>query len=288
VRSLIYVCDGKTYDRNDEKFDCLICFSDVAAEELEEECYYHLREFEAYIGAARPKRIRIKFETQEELAYLVDQICAFVVSLELIAKHSRSFDLTPLERCGALVSVEMYWNTKQERLWDVKKNGSLKHFSLVDYYKVADLSVFAGSGVEELQLLGCNGFSSFSSKMHVKDLSFLKEMPHLRTLHLDVIKDEESAYYLELLAACRGVTELFISHHFFTFGQFAWLKAHMPQVERGLEGVFRGEDFFGVLGKGMPKALEDAKKAERYQEKYDALVKKYQKQPHPPTEAEKG
>jgi hypothetical protein len=288
MKPLIYISDGKTYDLSDNQFHMFVCFSDKVEDELlEEGHHYSLKEFEKYIDSARPCSIRIKFETQEEFEYLIDQIQSFVTSLDVIAKHNRPFDLTPLETCSELESVQFYWNTKQEKLWDVQKNSKLKFFQMMDYYKVADFSAFRGSSIEDLRLFGCNGCGSFVSKMHITDLSFILDMPNLQKLSLDIIKDESSAYYLELFAKCHKLTELNVPDNFFTFQQFAWLKSNMPNVKNGLECVFRGNDFFSIIGKRTPKNLQDEAKALKYQIKYDVLIEKYKTRSIPPTDDEK-
>jgi hypothetical protein len=192
-----------------------------------------------------------------------------------------------LERCQQLESVELYWNTKQESLWDVKKNTKLKHFEIKEYYHVSDFSAFRGSSIENLQLFGCNGYSTFVSKMHIDDLSFILDMPNLRQLWLDIIKDENSNYYLNLFDKCKNLSVLSIPDSFFTFQQFAWLKAHLPNVTSGLECVTYFKDFCSVIGKRTPKALEDMAKAEKYQKRYDALVEKYRSREIPPADDEK-
>ena len=90
--------------------------------------YFTPMEFEAYIRDEKPTGVHLAFDTQEEFDYLIDHLCPMVQALYICSKHNRAFDLSPLERCAQLESIELYWNTKQEALWDVKKNKKLKHF----------------------------------------------------------------------------------------------------------------------------------------------------------------
>ncbi len=290
MRQLIYTTGGKISDIRDNHVDFFVSFSDSIEDELLKECeycYYQLCDFEKYIKETKPTFVRMKVDSQDELEYFIELFSPFVTSIDLALKFNREFDLIPLEKCTELESVQMYWNTKQSTLWDVKKNTKLKYFQIMDYYKISDLSVLRGSTIEELRLYGCNSLSSFVSKMHIDDLGFILDMPNLRKLDLNIIKDESSEYYLNLLSKCQFLTRLYITDNFFTFQQYAWLHAHLPNVKEGLEGVYDGGIFFSVIGKRTPKYFNDAKKAEKYRKRYNDLILKYQNRSEPPKDDEK-
>lgn len=293
MKPLIYVADGKIRDINNTLFDTYIRIVDKKERQIGEGTlwpegeYYTPDEFEAYVNTQRPIGVRIGFDTQEELEYLIDRLSPFVHSLYMHSKSNRAFDLTPLERCSQLESIQFDWNTKQETLWNVKKNTKLKHLELMECYKVSDISALRGSSIEDLRLFGCNGLSSFVSKMHIKDLSVILDMPNLRQLRLDIIKDESSEYYLKLFAKCSDLLTLSMPESFFTFQQYAWLKAHLPNVTSGLECVTYFRDFCSIIGKRTPKNLEDQAKAQKYQKRYDTLVEKYRSREVPPADDEK-
>lgn len=293
MKPLIYVADGKIRDLRKRRFDVYVRMVDKKERQTGEGTlwpegkYYALSEFEAYVTTERPIGVRIGFDTQEELEYLIDKLCPFVIALCMHSKSNRAFDLTPLEKCSQLESIQFDWNTKQETLWDVKKNTKLKNFELMECYKVSDISALRGSSIEDLRLFGCNGLSSFVSKMHIKDLSVILDMSNLRQLRLDIIKDERSEYYLKLFAQCPELLTLSMPESFFTFQQYAWLKAHLPNVTSGLECVTYFKDFCSVIGKRTPKFLEDQAKAEKYQKCYDALVERYRSREMPPADDEK-
>lgn len=294
MKPYIYVSDGKILDRNMRKYDICICFSDNKEDTHKNEgaiwetgFYFTPIEFEKYIHSKQPYGIRLIFNTQEEFEYLIDQIHPFVRSLNIQAKHSMAFDLRLLERCSDLEAVQFYWNTKQEHLWDFTKNTKLKNFEMMDYYSVSDFSALRGSSIEKLGLFGCNSLSSFVSKLHIKDLTFLLDMPHLRELHLDIIKDEGSEYYLKLFARCQNLHTLTNPDSFFTFQQYAWLKAHLPNVTRGLDCASAYGASYSIIGRRMPKSLTECKKVEQYKTRYDALVEKYRFRENPPSDNEK-
>ena len=131
--------------------------------------YYTIVEFADYVKKVKPYGIGFAFDSQDEFDYIINLICDFIGSINLIAKHNKAFDLSLLEKCTELVSIQMYWNTKQEILWDVKKNKKLKTFEIMDYYKVSDLSDFRGSTVEYLAFYGCNGIKNVYFEGTVKE-----------------------------------------------------------------------------------------------------------------------
>ena len=289
MKPLIYIRKGNIYDRNNRQYDYCLSFADVdeVYPEKDELLFLH-GDFEKFILTEKPFALRMIFNTQEEFEYLIDQIHPFVGSLYIHEKHNQAFDFVPLEKCSELEAVQFYWNTKQETLWDVKKNTKLKSFDMTDFYKVTDFSALRGSTIEKLELFGCNGASSFVSKLHVDDLSFILDMPHLRVLRFDIIKDEDSEYYLNLLAKLTGLEVFSTPDSFFTFQQFAWLKAHLPRVKEGLNCVEKyGDNWYGIIGRRTPKTLTDFTKTEKYQKRYDALVEKYKFRDTPPADDEK-
>lgn len=288
MQPLIYVGAGKLSDLTGQKFDAYIGFFDKPDDKpYIDGKYYDQPTFESYLQNIRPHVVRIGFDNQDEFDYLIDLLSPFVTSIYLHTKTNKAFDLSAMEKCSELKVVQLYWNTKQEHLWDVRKNTKLTHFQIMDFYQVSDFLDFRDSSIEDLRIFGCNRLSSFVPKTHIDDLTFVQDMPNLRKLSLDIIKDKDSVYYLELFAKLQNLKKLSLPSGFFTFSQFAWLKAHMPSTTEGLDGIYRVENLINVIGKRTPKAFEDQKMADKYQAKYDALVKKYAMQKTPPDDREK-
>ena len=289
MKKLIYVSDDKKLlDRYNRKYEVCISFTDEKNKELfTEGNHYTHEEFAKYIKNLKPYSVIFAFESQDEFEYVINMICDFVGSINLAAKHNKVFDFTPMERCTELEAVMMYWNTKQTTLWDVKKNTKLRSFEITDYYSISDMSVFRGSSVERLCFFGCNGLGSLVSKMHVTDFSFVLDMPKLKELRFDIIKDKPSEYYLSVLSKLQGLKAFYTPDSFFTFQQFAWLKAKLTNVEQGLDCVFSGSNLYSIIGRRTPKALDNLEKVEKYQKRYDALVEKYKTRENPPSDNEK-
>ena len=288
MKKYIYISEGQTRDNNGRKYDINISFFDSTDDECcrQVDNYYSCEELACFVQETKPQGVAFAFNFQDEFEYIIRLIREFVTSLYVRPKHNARFDLTALETCSELTTIKFDWNTKQDSLWDVKKNTKLKDFDMVDYYNVSDFSAFRGSSVESLRLLGCNFLSSFTPKMHIDDFSFVADMPNLKSLQFAIIKDKPSEYYLNILTKCKNLEILRPNDSFFTFHQFAWLKAHMPQVREGFEGV-EHVIYYVVTGKRMPKSLTDASKAEKYQKKYNALVEKYKNCENPPSDEER-
>ena len=279
LRPLIYITDGRTLDVNDRKFDITVRFCD-AKNSIDDGAwpsgeYLAPQQLEANLKKLRPAGARIIFEEQAELEYFAAVLSPYVRFLDVVAKHSRAFDLSPIEQFSQLETVQLCWNIKQTSLWDVTKNQKLKILSMTDYYRVADYSCLRGSTIEDLRLYGCNGMSSFVSKLRINDLGFLLEMPMLKSLSLDIVKDESDEYYLEFFSKCKNLTHLDITGSFFSFEQYARLKSRLPNVKTGLDGVVDCDGVYWIIGKGKPKNLSDPEKAEAYRLAYAELVEKY-------------
>lgn len=290
MRKLIFIAEGKISNRSNYKYDKYIGFADEPGDErfAVQGTYYTPEDFAEYIKVVRPKGIVFSIDSQDEFEYIIALISGFIRFLYLFSKHNQKYDFSSLERCSELEAIQLYWNTKQETLWDVKRNEKLKSFEITDYYQVSDLSAFRGSSIETLCLFGCNGLSSFTSRMHIDDFSVVVDMPFLKELRIDIIKDESSEYYLNLISKCKKLEIFKTSDSFFTFQQFAWLKAKMPQTKQGLDCVYTyADDLYAVIGKRMPKRLDDIIKTQKYQSRYNLLVKKYLTRKDPPGDQEK-
>ena len=62
----------------------------------------------------------------------------------------------------------------------------------------------------------------------------------------------------------------------------------MPQIKQGLDCVCAyGDNLYAIIGKRTPKMLDDIAKTQKYQNRYDLLIKKYQNRENPPHDQEK-
>ena len=122
MRKLIYVSECKVHDKLKRQYDAFITFVNGENDDVVPGGnYYTPEKFAEYIREVKPYGVGFAFESQNEFEYVINLICDFIGSINLVAKHNRVFDFSHLEKCTELVAIQMYWNTKQEKLWDVKK-----------------------------------------------------------------------------------------------------------------------------------------------------------------------
>lgn len=199
-----------------------------------------------------------------------------------------------LEDLPALKTLRIYWNTKATKCFDASKTKRLIAFEMMDCNKVVEFSGLKNSSLERLYLYGCNGCSSFTSKLDAGDLDFLADMPNLKTLGLDIMKTRPSEVLLNAIAKAKSLEKLSVGSSFFTFEQFAWLSAQLPNVKEDLEPctayrdgvlvtrVVPEADKYSVIGRH--KTACKAEKAKKYQEAYDCLRAEYGRGSPPPSD----
>lgn len=247
------------------------------------EFVFDLDEFYEYARNKQFGHTVISFDNDKELDFLATAVRDCVIEECIVGIDAyKNCDLTPLERLSKTSGFYINWNVKLTKLWDVSKNRSLKYFELIDCYHVSDFSTFAHSTVQRLSLFGCNGLSSFKSKLHINDLSFLLEMTELKELQLDIVKDFPDEYYLKLFSKLTRLDTILFPDEFFTFEQSAWLAAHLPCV-KGLEAcrhIMSG--VYSVIGYRRPRDLSDPDRIKKYERQYAELIEKYKDCDSPP------
>ena len=143
-------------------------------------------------------------------------------------------DLSFLEELPNLKDLEMYWNRKATKIFDASRMPNLKSFAICECNKLVDFSGLKNSKVERLCLNGTSP-SCFTPKLDVGNMDFLEYMPKLKSLSLDIMRTQSDEVYLKTLAKVKSLEELNVGSSFFTFEQFAWLSAQLPNVKVDLE-----------------------------------------------------
>ena len=239
-------------------------------------------QFHKYAANKQLKYVRIVAENNEELRQLAEVLSdTNIYNIWPGIDPYKNFDLSPLVLLNNTASISIYYNLKITKLWDMSKNRRLECFRLSDCNHVSDFSCLMHSNIEELTLTGCNYLSSFTSKLHIDDLSFLFEMPKLKDLALDIVKDQSDAYYLKTFSKLTNLRVLTLPDGFFTFEQYAWLAAHLPGVE-GLEPYREVYDTYCIIGYRKPRELTDMKKVKQYEQQYNELMAMYKDCDIPP------
>lgn len=202
-------------------------------------------------------------------------------------------DLSFVEDLPALKTLEIYWNRKATKLFDASRMPALKKLAVTDCNKLVDFSGLKNSNLEYLSLYGCNYLSSFTSKLDVGDLGFLEFLPKLEHLGLDFKRTCEESVYLKAIAQVKSLKSVNLRESFFTFEQFAWLSAQLPDLEKGLEpcvyynsqwhrfvGIADGVDDYYIIGKHKTRVKRE--KALKYIAAYNDLRRQFADTPEPP------
>lgn len=198
-------------------------------------------------------------------------------------KCPRITDFTPLEDLPELEVLDIYWNQRCTRLWDLSKNPRLRALGLSDIRRVDDLSALADAAALTEMHLGdaINDVSTYTT------LDPLTGLVGLQRLWLvpKAITDGR----IQPLAGLTGLLELRCSMRLFTTEQYAWLRAHLGDHVRSdaLDGVIRmhhslGEHDVMVAGKRKPflNSTTQAARVAKYEAAYARLVATFRADPN--------
>lgn len=197
-------------------------------------------------------------------------------------KCPRITDLTPLEDLPGLEVLDVYWNQRATRLWDLSKTGRLRALGLCDVRRVHDLSALAdGTALTEMHL--GDAINDVSTYATLEPLAVLDGLQRL-WLVPKAITDGR----IQPLAGLTGLLALRCSMRLFTTEQYAWLRAHLGDHVRSdaLDGVVRmprplGEHDVMVAGKRKPflNSAVQAARVAKYEADYALLVERFRSEP---------
>lgn len=218
------------------------------------------------------------------LSFLADRLTAVDIWSPVV-------DLSALQRCKKLRSVKVVHAGELTALWDTRNNPELEEIKLYHCAKLQDITGLYGCTAAAVVISG--EFLSYATDTDapvIDDLSPLAKMPNLTDLELFVGKRKQKRADLLLLAALTGLKRLRLTKNFFTFRQFAWLKAKLPNAD-GVGCVYRYKydkrkevDCYVIAGDGMPDWLEDGtgEEIKRYEEEFNGYVAEFASAPTPP------
>lgn len=240
--------------------------------------------FKEFCANAKLWSVNLHLSKQIELDFLTSAIehCN-IESFELHFPDKSGINLSPLEKLKNVEQIFLFELSRIEELWDTTKNPKLKLLHILNCNRLHNFTQLENSHIETLKLFGCNGLSSFTSKLHIDDFSFVMRMPKLKSLHIEIIKDKPSDYYLNILAQMKNLQEFMCPESFFTFEQFAWLASKLPDA-KGLEpSLYCKElDTYSIIGNRKPRFLKDKQRIEKYEIQYRQLIKDFKLQNTPP------
>lgn len=245
---------------------------------------FSLSEFSDYCAKAEFLSIALVLRNQSELDFFADAFAHKEIgTLEPHFPDRAKIDLEPLSKLEKVNRFFLVELPKIEKLWNAKENKSLKILHILNCNSLHDFSCLEGSTIETLQLFGCNGLSSFTSKLHIDDFSFVLKMPELKSLHIEIVKDQPAIYYINIITQMKNLREFMCPESFLTFEQFAYLAAKLPEC-KGLECSLYCKELgtYSIIGNRKPRFLRDRERIKKYERQYEQLIDKFKKQPYPP------
>jgi hypothetical protein len=201
-------------------------------------------------------------------------------------KCPRVADLTPLEHLTRPQFMEVFWNQKTTRLWNLGKSTGLRGLRITDFGKLNALDDLAtGTALEELEI--GNAVWSKASFQTLEPMGALRE---LKSLWFSALKIGDGR--IEPLARLAQLSSLDFPAKLFTQVQLAWLRAHLPasvsgsalSATRRLANPLtsRGKPLDTlVLGAGKPflHSVNDATKLRKFEEAFAAMVEFFHANP---------
>jgi hypothetical protein len=197
-------------------------------------------------------------------------------------KCPRITDLTPLEDLHGLEVLDIYWNQRSTRLWDLSKTPRLRALALSDIRRLHDLSALAdGTALTEMHL--GDAVNDVSTYTTLDPLTGLAGLQRLWLVPKAIIDSR-----IQPLAGLTGLLALRCSLRLFTTEQYAWLRAHLGAHVRSdaLDGVIRmphslGEHDVMVAGKRKPflNSTAQAARVAKYEAAYALLIATFRADP---------
>jgi hypothetical protein len=139
-------------------------------------------------------------------------------------KCPRITDLSPLEDLPRLRLVDIFWNQRATRLWDLSRNPDLVGLRFNDFTRLHDLdNLPAAASLLELEF----GDAIWSTSTY-ESLEPLTALRSLRSLSFNPKRIDDGR--IEPVGELTGLEELDIPTNMFTTQQFAWLRSRLPDT----------------------------------------------------------
>lgn len=185
-------------------------------------------------------------------------------------------DFSPLEDLENLEEVSLYWNIRADKLWNFKKNTSLRTISISDAKKMTlKPELLKTSDVMENVYFSGSVFNNYP----MESLECFVGMPSLKHLCLNKIRLNNKN--LDTLKGIPALERFDFDAGMFTTEEIAWIVAKYPNLSGKCLCAYNTEDAllndvrvcgFRKPGLDLP---QHQKRLEKYIAQFNALVEKY-------------
>lgn len=219
------------------------------------------------------KRVYLVTVTQSQF----DKIVPFLDHItDLKMYEIRCTNLSALGSLASLEKLDLDWNTKIEKLWDMSKLTSLKYLHINDFSKLHDVSAIARlPQLTELTLSG-----GMWNKLSLDSVKPLANLTSLKTLDLGNIEIKDEGSILPL-SSLRQLDTLTIPSRFPT-EEIARLSIELPNTKCEFFAPYVKVNFGDdkdilIVGKGKPRlsSKRDMKRIEKYVAEFKSFQDKY-------------
>jgi hypothetical protein len=186
-------------------------------------------------------------------------------------------DLSPLADLPKLKGVDINWNIRTDRLWDMSRNSHLTYLGIMDCKKITQgLNLLqSGQSLEELSVCG-----SIFTPYPMDSLSSFGGLPNLKHLHAMFVKpSDKDPSFLETLPALETFD---FEAGLFTTEQIAYLCVRYPDLGGRFMGPFGpdhpgSKSFMRVSGYRKPtlEIPEQQAALDKHVAKFNALMEQY-------------
>jgi len=219
------------------------------------------------------RKVYLVTTTQDQF----DRILPFLTHItELTIYEVRCTDLSGLNSLTSLEKLELEWNTKIEKLWDMSKLTSLRTLSVTDFTKLTDISEISEmTWLENLEISG-----GINNKLSLKSVRPLSRLKHLKSLDLSNVEINDESSILPLVNL-KQLEKLNIPNRFPT-EEIARLSVELPNTKCQFFVPYvkanfgDGKDIM-LVGKGKPRlsSKKDKGRIEKYIAEFEAFQNKY-------------
>ena len=201
--------------------------------------------------------------------------------VECIDLFNCNLELSSLEKCEKLKTIDIFHNQKMELIWNLCKNKNLSRLTINDCENIKDINGIINSSLVELVIK--KGFKTVPDvlKISISDFNVFSSLSNLKKLTLFVSENEDKEKDLLALSKLTQLESLYLPREYFTFEEFAWLKSKLKDT-KNIDCIYylakdpANEKVVAmIIGKGEPAWLyDDGSDYKEYHDRYAEHIKK--------------